>query len=157
MAPLNDHFTILISPDPPGPYAAHLPSSLLARLASLGCWVSALSQFPPTSLIAPSQYSLLIPPQILNSQTLSALWLGPRDVSSLLLCRSESILCHLSPDLHLQLRPIPWHLDVYIWAPDQQSSLGYLTGISALTSTPKKLLIFSQTCFSFELNPNNSR
>ena len=41
VAPFNDHFTILLSPDPPGPYAAHLPSSLLARLASLGFWVSA--------------------------------------------------------------------------------------------------------------------
>ena len=51
VAPFNDHFTIFLSPDPPGPYAAHLPSSLLARLASLGCWVSALSQFPPTSLL----------------------------------------------------------------------------------------------------------
>ena len=138
MAPLNDHFTILISPDPPGPYAAHLPSSLLARLASMGCWVSALSQFPPTSLIAPSQYSLLIPPQILNSQTLSALRLGPRDVSSLLLCRSESILCQLSPDLHLQLRPIPWHLDVYIWAPDQQSSPGYLNRHLSINKHPKE-------------------
>lgn len=156
VAPFNDHFTVLISFDPPGPYTAYLPFSFLARLASLRCWVSALSQFPPTSLVSASQYSLLIPPQILNSQTLSAPWLSPRDVSSLLLCWSESSLYQLLPDLHLQLRPIPWHLDLYIWAPDQQSSLGYLTGISALISTQKKLLIFSQTCFSLKLNLNNT-
>ena len=91
VAPFNDHFTVLISSDPPGPYTAYLPFSFLARLASLRCWVSALSQFPPTSLVSASQYSLLIPPQIFNSQTLSAPWLSPRDVSAPLLIWIKSI------------------------------------------------------------------